>query len=208
MKNILINLGMVLRKYPNLNLIDALSKGQINSKLWLIDELAKITTTPGVIFILGGWYGTLSALMFESEKFSNIKIRSYDLDPECTEIADILNSDPWLFNEWQFKAFTANMYEINYSDIPQNNCFEPDIRPNIIINTACEHLEEFDKWWSLIPKNTLCVLQSNDFTEIDDNVNCVSTIDEFIEQTQFSEILYSGSLTLIKYTRFMIIGRK
>ena len=212
--SLLINIGKVLSEFPEIDLSDALSRGQIESKLWLIDELSKITNDLDMTFILGGWYGFLPALMFASEKFNKLTIRSFDIDPNCVKIADALNKLQ-VINDWQFKAVEYDMYEINYFKAryttvkSDGSTSKPLIEtPQTIINTSCEHLEDFNKWWNLIPRNCLVVLQSNNFYEGDGHVNCVNNLDEFKQQLDLSQIDFSGELDLGKYKRFMIIGKK
>lgn len=226
-KPFLSNLKNAIRNYPDVDFTDALSIGQIKSKNWLIDQLHWETCEGylpgnGMVFILGGWYGTLAAMMLESRKyymtsntkFNKIKIRSFDIDPTCAPIADAMNKNPWVVDDWQFKASTADMYMINYVDYGYTTLRADGTSvmlretPDVIINTSCEHLDHFDDWWKLIPIEKLCALQSNNYFESPDHVNCVSSIDEFLQQTQFTKVLYSGELDLEKYTRYMIIGMK
>ena len=54
----------------------------------------------------------------------------------------------------------------------------------------------------------LVCLQSNNFFEVDEHVNCVKNPIEFSEQSSMANCLYSGVLELPKYTRFMRIGIK
>lgn len=213
-KPFITNLIRVLTKHPEARIIDALSKGQLLSKQWLVTELGKITVNPGLTFILGGWYGTLAAIMLESNIFENIKIRSFDIDPSCADIADTMNRFPWVVEGWQFKASTADMYQLDYNQTKyityriDGSTVDMQESPDTIINTSCEHLEYFQHWWNKIPQGKLAVLQSNDFFDEESHVNCVNNLEEFIEATRFSKILYSGELELQKYNRFMIIGEK
>ena len=80
--------------------------------------------------------------------------------------------------------------------------------PDTIINTSCEHIEKFTEWFNAIPRDKLVVLQSNNYFEIDDHINCVKNITEFKQQAPLSNIIYEGELELEKYTRFMLIGYK
>ena len=79
--------------------------------------------------------------------------------------------------------------------------------PDTFINTSCEHIPNFKEWYAKIPEGRLVILQSNNFFEVEEHVNCVSNIDEFIEMAPMSELMYSGSIDLPKYKRFMVIGR-
>ena len=80
--------------------------------------------------------------------------------------------------------------------------------PDTIINTSCEHIANFIEWYNKIPNGTLVVLQSNNYFEIKEHVNCVNNINEFIKIAPMSTLLYNGELELEKYTRFMLIGYK
>ena len=77
---------------------DCLSRGQIKSKTWLVNELKKIdgmiNINLGTIFLCGGWYGTLATLLFEGD-FNIDKIRSFDMDESCWKIAETFNK-PWV----------------------------------------------------------------------------------------------------------------
>ena len=79
---------------------------------------------------------------------------------------------------------------------------------NTVINTSCEHITNFQQWFLRIPSKTLCVLQSNDFVDCDQHVNCVNDLYAFANQTPLDKVLYEGKLGLEKYTRFMRIGIK
>ena len=78
--------------------------------------------------------------------------------------------------------------------------------PDTIINTSCEHIENFDNWYSKVPNDRLMILQTNDYFEIDDHINCVKNINEFQKMCPLSKELYSGVLNLDQYNRFMLIG--
>lgn len=216
MKTFLSNLGQVLRKYPDCDLSEAFSKGQIESKFWLMEELEKVTKDLGTVFVLGGWYGTLPALILESNKFQIEKIRSFDIDDSCAEIAETMNRDPFVLDGWKFKASTADMYDLNYSETIHTtrraNKTELELTEvaDTFINTSCEHLAFYSDWYDGLPSDKLVVLQSNNFFSGKDHVNCVESTDEFKTQSPMSEYFYEGELYISEanYTRFMIIGRK
>jgi len=189
---------------------DCFSRGQLESKIWLTKELKKTINDLGTVFLCAGWYATLSTMLFE-KGFRIEKLRSFDLDPNCVPIAKIFNK-PWLKDDWKFQASTANILDIDYNNhtykvhrADGTECELTDI-PNTIINTSCEHIENFNEWFSKIPQGKLVVLQSNDFFDVKEHVNCVSSIEEFVKQTPMRHLLYSGELKLPKYKRFMVIG--
>ena len=80
--------------------------------------------------------------------------------------------------------------------------------PDTIINTSCEHIPNFTEWYNKIPVGKLVVLQSNNYFEVDEHVNCSVDLEDFSRQTSMSSTLYEGELQLEKYTRFMKIGYK
>jgi hypothetical protein len=204
-------LPRVIRTFPDVDFRDAFSRGQILSKKWLADELIKLDINLGTVFLCAGWYGSLALLLFESG-LKIEKIRSFDKDAECYKIADTINR-PYVMSEWKFKAQTADIHLINYRDghtydTIKNNGEPQELydKPNTIVNTSCEHLTSFVLWYNLIPKGTLVALQTNNYYEIDDHINCVTDINEFKKMAPLDNILYEGTLNLEKYNRFMLIG--
>lgn len=198
----------------NADLTDALSWGQLKSKRWLVKELEKLDVPLGTVYLCAGWYATLAAMLFQS-RLSIEKMRSFDIDESCLDVADTINK-PQVLQGWKFKAVTKDIMDIDYNEhtwttwSKANNRMSYDIIdcPDTIINTSCEHIENFDKWYAKIPQGKMIVLQSNNFFEVEEHVNCVSSIEEFITSTPMSDILYRGELELTKYTRFMLIGIK
>ena len=195
----------------NADLTDALTWGQLKSKRWLISKLADTKKDLGDVFLCAGWYAVLSAMLFESKiKFN--KIRSFDIDKSCAPIADTINRR-YVADGWKFKASTLDIYDIEYplTYTTQKSNGKPQQlidNPNTIINTSCEHLANFSTWYDNIPNGTLCVLQSNNYFEIEDHVNCSASLNEFHDSIAMATTLYKGELELSKYTRYMKIGIK
>jgi hypothetical protein len=77
---------------------------------------------------------------------------------------------------------------------------------DLVINTSCEHIADLPAWLSLLPKGTRVLLQSNDYFSEPTHVNCVASLDEFIDQASLGTIAFAGALPMKKYTRFMLIG--
>jgi hypothetical protein len=176
---------------------DAFSSGQVGSKIWLCEELERLTWHSGLTYIYGGWYGITAFLLLSRGKFKVDKIRSLDLDPSCESVADMINEN-WVWQDWKFKAFTqdCNNYEGQYGDL--------------IINTSTEHFDSME-WFDRIPTGTRVVLQGNNMPH-NDHVIHSDTLDSFIEQYPLTAIVYSGQREFVypnwKFTRYMIIGIK
>ena len=198
---------------------DALSQGQIKSKQWLLSKIKGIDL--GMVFICAGWYGTLATMMFEDENIYVDKIRSFDIDDNCWKIAEDLN-EPWKADNWTFKATTLDIVSFftymlkeksntnrEYHYYTTNVNGEPRLCheiPDTIINTSCEHIEKFTEWFNAIPKDKLVALQTNNYFDLPEHVNCVKDINQFKQQAPLSNIIYEGELELEKYTRYMLIG--
>jgi len=200
-----------LKSLDNIDL-DCFSRGQIASKKWLIEELKKIDKNLGTVFLCAGWYATVVP-MIEEAGINFDKIRSFDIDPKVWKIAEVFNKD-LVLDDWKFKATTQDIHDINYNvhkyeTVKSNGDIETlKDSPDTIINTSCEHIENFDGWYNKIPAGKLVCLQSNNFKEIDEHVNCVTDSHHFEKMAPMSKVYYTGELQLEKYTRYMRIGFK
>ena len=189
---------------------DCFSRGQLKSKLWLVEELSKLNQSLGTVYLCAGWYSTLATMLFESNMQVD-KIRSFDIDESCVSIAETMNK-PWVLDKWKFKATTKDIHDINFnmhSYVTKNSKGEESEvveSPDTIINTSCEHIKNFDEWYNKIPKNKLVILQSNNYFEIEDHINCSKSLDEFSDSAPMTNVLYEGYLDLDKYLRYMKIG--
>jgi hypothetical protein len=176
---------------------DAFSSGQISSKIWLCEELEKFDWISELTQIYGGWYGLTAFLLLSRGKFQVKRIESYDLDPSCESIADMINEN-WLIKDWQFKAHTADC------SIP------PSGKPDLIINTSTEHFDSLD-WFHNIPRGTRVILQGNNMHH-DDHVVHSNCLEDFVNHYPLTDIAYQGSLDFVyptwSFTRYMVIGLK
>lgn len=176
---------------------DAFSSGQIASKIWLCQELEKLSWESDQTLIYGGWYGLTAFLLLSRNNFNVKRIRSLDIDPSCEKIADMIN-ELWIWQDWKFKAITQDCnlaHGLNY---------------DLIINTSTEHFDSL-AWWDNIPKGTRVVLQGNDMKH-DDHVVYFKNIRAFKNAFKLKEINYEGQYLFEypswKFTRFMLIGKK
>lgn len=206
--------------------VDAFSSGQVGSKLWmaqLLEKLAPAYGQPGphTVWIYGGWQGVLGFLLLSRQgaggEFLIERVRSFDLDPEATEIANVLNEN-WVWREWQFRAFTADCNDV-LKDVSAEEACEPAYGPlpTVVINTSVEHFAE-RTWFERIPKGTIAVLQASDF---DHDGVASEHAKEFQSDAAFAaaypmgELWFSGSLSFEYgegdkawgFQRRMLIGR-
>jgi hypothetical protein len=171
--------------------LDAFWSGQLKSKEWLIDCLDEHVHAGSSIDIHGGWVGVLASMIFQS----NIPvkyIRSVDIDPLCEHVATMMNKIEE--QNGRFKAITGDM------------CNVP-ILGDIVINTSCEHItqEQYDKWLTNVPKDSLIVLQSNNY-KIGEHIRTADSLEEFKTQCNIN-VFWAGELELPLYKRWMVIGK-
>ena len=174
--------------------LESFWKGQVNSKVWLAENLLEfVPVRPVNIVIYGGWNGVLASILFNSN-IAVQRITSVDIDPVCEDIANTVNRR--YLDDNKFSAVTADMCE-HISDA------------DVVINTSCEHItqEQYNKWLSNQPNNATIVLQSNNYFELDEHIRCSSSVDDFIKMSNI-QVLYKGELETPKYSRDMIIGKK
>jgi hypothetical protein len=144
------------------------------------------------IWVLGGWYGILPAMLFNDARFDIAAVDSIDIDAEVTPVARTLNRDAGD----RFQALTADMYALDYA------AGEADL----IVNTSCEHIADLPAWLALLPRGTHVLLQSNDYFSEPTHINCVASLSAFEEMASLREVRFSGELPTKNYTRFMLIG--
>lgn len=187
---------------------DAFSSGQISSKLWLCREIEKLfrpESSSQTIWILGGWVGLLSFLLFSRERLNIKAIRSFEQDPLFEKKADTINEN-WVWQEWMFKAKTIDCNKLSYKDL----FFADSKEPDLIINTSVEHFQSL-KWWNNIPSGKLVVLQACDMKN-KSHVNCVYSEEEFKRRFPSKKTHYSGKLQFeyptFSFTRYMLIVEK
>ena len=181
-----------IRQSPDpMRTMDAFWQGQMRSKEWLIDCLGRHIHRSVRIDIHGGWVGVLASMLFQSDIPTHY-ICSVDLDPTCEPIATMMNKIEE--QDGKFKAITCDM------------CSVP-VHGDVIINTSCEHItqEQYETWLSKMPKDSLLVLQSNNY-KIDEHVRIANNLSEFENQSHLN-VIWSGEIQLQLYKRFMIIGK-
>lgn len=204
--------------YDPVPLQDAFSRGQVQSKIWLATELAKLKSDFQMIYLLGGWYGQLlnyldaSGILYE-------KVRSIDIDPVACEISDkVFNLQH--INEYKVKSVELDLNDLEWSKdgakYPVKNfthgrkIFYEVTMPDLIINTSSEHMN--DDWFFKIKfkeysPSPLIIIQNNNLFDVEEHVNCVHSVDHMKKKFPMSEILYEGELQLTGYKRFMLMGR-
>lgn len=194
------------------NVNDHFSRGQVLSKLWMVDQLKVLFGKElGTVVHYGGWYATIAQLLFEHFQIKNYY--NIEIDSICIEISEHFNRVQHI-NNWQFKASQQDCDKIQY----KNGAFDTwvqnrhqesiclNVKPNLIINTSCEHMT--DSWFHNLPDGMLVCLQTNDYFDNPQHSNCVHGVDEAKQKYPMSTLYYEGEIDTELYNRFMLIGKK
>ena len=83
-------------------------------------------------------------------------------------------------------------------------------RADLVINTSCEHLPEFDRWYARIPRRArLLVMQSNDYFAVPRARELrAPTSRRSARRRRLRDVQFAGERRMRRYVRFMLIGRK
>jgi hypothetical protein len=190
------------------------SRGQMESKLWMVDKLKEIfpNKNMGTVAHYGGWYATVAQHLFQYYNIKNYWNLEADLD--CLKISEDFNRQQ-LANNWQFKSIGVDVNDIYWRKDRFFRCkakniegkkIEVDIDPDLIINTSCEHMSEH--WFEQIPEGKMICLQTNNYFSNLQHINCCENLEVALEKYPVQELYYSGQIETNNYTRYMIIGRK
>jgi len=205
----------ILDNYPDrvMDLLNSLSENQYASKDWLIEKLNeyphhfryKTLDKKIDICVLASWYGLLAYRLIEKctlKKIANIDCIDYD--PLAKVVAKKLWKKIDADNLKNGLLTYVKFIEKDIKDIEQ-------LDYPVVICTSCEHLDQ-GTIYDIISKceeHTLVVLQSNNYKDINEHINCVDTVEDFANQyvSKLRNIKFYEK-DFIKYKRFMVIGTK
>jgi len=177
-------------------LLNASTKSQLESKLWIINELNNLNIKPKRVGLLGGWFAhIITPLLIEEMKVSFVK--NFEIDEDAKNISYKFN------NRYDKNTYTTGHKNVMIEPFNKKENFD------LIINTSCEHMFPMRKFRELNSHiNCIFVLQSTNETKYDDHINCVNSAEELANQAILQDVYYSGSKVLDNgMTRFMVIGK-
>jgi aspartate/glutamate racemase len=200
---------------------DAMSRSQVKSKIWLIEELENVRQKlPDPVYkqvaVFAGWYGQLKNVY--DKRLTYRKMRIVELDRLACETSDYIFNLSELEN-YKVKSVNANIneltlhkngYEWDVENFRDGTKYSEKFLPDLIINTSAEHMT--DTWYNQIrfrqmESDPIVAIQSNNYFDVLDHVNCVHSIDHMKKKFPMREILYEGELQLKGYKRVMLIGK-
>ena len=185
--------------------LDAWSDGQTQSKLWLSRELEKLwSSDDSHIWIYGSWYGTLAQILLCRERLSVKKFQLFDIDPHAVEVSKKLSLTWQIHRIAEFKFHLLDCLSISNSYISSK-------KPDFIINTSCEHFENYS-WFKNLPAGQKFAIQSTNMTHAT-HILKSENLNHFLEQLgPVTKIFFSGEFFFNypenSFSRFMVIGQK
>ena len=201
-KKLIISLHENYPQYRR-SIASATSVAQLESKIWVIDELNSLNIKPNVVGILGGWYSNFLTPLLLSNLGVDF-VWNFEMDKDSKEISYKFNH-----SYRKEKRYECHITNIMFKGICKRE--EKYGKFDLLINTSCEHMFPMHRFRELnkeLSDNTIYVLQSTDDDQYDDHINCVINPEELAKQANFTELLYSGTKVLDSgMKRFMVIGK-
>ena len=182
--------------------LDSMNRSQLESKLWIIQELIKLEIEPKRVAILAGWYSQyiIPLLIEHGVEF----IYNFEIDRDAKDIS-------YKFNK-RYKD--QEKYQCHITDIMFKEIWRKEENYgafDVLINTSCEHMFPMRRFRELnknLSGNPIYVLQSTNEDKYEDHINCVSGPEELAEQAELINVVYSGTKVLDNgMKRFMVIGK-
>ena len=185
-------------------LASATTISQMESKIWLVEELHELSLEAKSVCLLGGWFANyITTLLIE--KINVEHVHNFEIDDDAKKISYKFNKRYKDNNQYKCDVVNVMFEPVWKKQKKTDKVFD------LVINTSCEHMfpmKQFHKLNRGFLDNPVFVLQSTNENKYDDHINCVSGPDELAEQSELIDIMYSGSKVLDSgKERFMVIGR-
>lgn len=205
---------------------DAFSRGQVNSKIWAMNELKQVQTDFDMVYVLGAWFGQIRIYLDNIASYN--KIRFFDIDQNACEISDKIFNNKIIEGykgksvEQKIPMMSSTDEEKNMNWVSRTGCsyniknyntdkvIQEKTQPSLIFNTSAEHMPSI--WYHKFinrPTETdpLFVIQTNNLFDVEEHVNCVHSVDHMKKKFPMSRLEYAGEKEMYGYKRFMMIGR-
>ena len=204
------------KKVNGAAIYDLMSRSQIKSKIWLVEQLALIDSNYANVAVMAGWFGQIKTIYDQRLTYS--KMRIVELDRSACETSD------YVFNisnleDHKVKAVCVdinaltlhkNGYAWTVENFRDGATYSEKFLPDLIINTSAEHMTE--EWFhqlrfKQLDSDPIVAIQSNNLFDIHEHVNCVHSVDHMQKKFPMRKVLFAGELQLKGYKRVMLIGR-
>ena len=160
---------------PKADIANAFNHKQVGCKMWARDKLFESCGGRfGRIWVLGGWYGVLPAMLFDDARFDIAAIDSIDIDPAVAPVARTLNREAGD----RFRALTGGHVRARLSAG----------RPDLVVNTSCEHIADLRALArSACREARMCCCSRTIISASRAHINCVASLAAFEAMAALSE---------------------
>jgi precorrin-6B methylase 2 len=165
------------------------------SKVWLLQELARIEPRVGTVYVLGSWFGNISLylhlmLLLDHGAIINVE-RDKNMLAQSQRMLDHIGAQ-------DVEHMLADANDIDYRQLGPNG---------VVINTSLTDMPG-RAWFDNIPAGTRVVMQARDH----DPGRQFHSIKDILNRYPLTTVEYQGKLKLqdpeTEYTRFMVIGTR
>lgn len=165
------------------------------SKVWLMQELAKIKPSISTVYILGSWFGNLALYMTLDPMIQVKKIINVETDQSMLDQSERMLDHAGAQN---VQHMLADANDLDYRQLGMDGA---------VINCSLTDMDGTE-WFQHIPDGTIVVMQARDH----DPGYQFHSANDILEKFPLDQVLYQGSIKLkdpeTTYNRFMVIGRK
>lgn len=165
------------------------------SKVWLLQQLARVAPRVGTVYILGAWYGNLSLYLALMPMFHHGKVINVERDRTMLKQSERMLRH---IGDTTTEHMLSDANDLDYRQLGSNG---------VVINTSLTDMPG-RAWFDHIPDGTLVVMQARDH----DPGHQFHSPQDIIDKFPLDQVSYQGSLDLkdpeTEYTRFMVIGTK
>ena len=165
------------------------------SKVWLLQELARIQPEVGTVYILGSWFGNISLYMHLMPLLIHGKIINVERDrsmlAQSRRMLDHIGAS-------DVEHMLADANDLDYRQLGSDG---------VVINTSLTDMPG-RSWFDRIPQGARVVMQARDH----DSGRRFRSTRDILDKFPLTTVEYQGKLELqdpeTEYTRFMVIGTK
>lgn len=206
------HLVRAMTHFPQVRWADAVSDGQMGSKQWMVDHLARLDRPLGTVVVLGGWVGFLPLILLGRIPQLCTRVFTVDIDETACRAADLLLRRHVMDNLRAF-AVCGDATALTFGEQTLLERIREDgsrkslkLCCDTIINTSWEHFEDPAAWYRSLPSGRLVCIQASTVSDLDDHKSCPKDLEALCAMTPMTERLCATAMPHVTGQRLMTIG--
>lgn len=185
---------------PDAEIQSAISRGQIYSKQWMVQELEPYLPMNANVVIVGSWIGLGARLLLErfSERIASVT---------CIEFDARMKAPTWHLNHPYSDKFTflnADIFKLDFhllvGHLPRSS--------RVFINCSCDNIDSTERYVDEITHHAaINLLQQNNYQSPRSHLS-VDSLKEFEAQIRrLRNPVYLDTMSFPMYDRYMVISQ-